>query len=641
MKKVQVCFQPVGIRGWVLPGKTVLEASRELGVGIESPCGGEGICGRCKVQILKGVASPLTEEETGRLTDSERLAGFRLACEARVVEDVTLLTPQESLTQAMVARKDISSGTVEVNPALLPYPVEMPPPTLQDLVGDLDRLQKALTERYGLPPLEVDPLALRKGPGVMREGDWKVTALVWMDRELLDVKPGSFSDCYGLAIDIGTTTVVGYLCHLGTGEVVATKSIMNPQVQYGEDVISRIHYATTHAEGTNQLHRVLIEGLNQLIEASTEEARLSTEEIFEVTVVGNTLMHHLFLGLDPRYLGVSPFAPALNRSLDLKARELGLRVHPSANVHLLPVKAGFVGADNIAVLIAERPFEREELTLIIDVGTNGELVLGNRERLLSTSCATGPALEGAHIKFGMRAALGAIERVRIEPGSLEVDYKVIGEETWKTERTRAKGLCGSGIVDAVAELFRCGVIEESGQFKRTLSSSRLKFTAEGPEFVIAWKEETSHGREVTITQQDVRNVQLAKAALYAGAKVMMKKLGVEAPERVVLAGAFGSYIDPEKAMILGMIPDCDLKRVFSVGNAAGEGARIALLNRERRREAGEIARRVEYLELTLEPDFQKEFIEAMPLPHLRDPFPHVRGLISRGIPDLSQVDLFK
>jgi uncharacterized 2Fe-2S/4Fe-4S cluster protein (DUF4445 family) len=333
-------------------------------------------------------------------------------------------------------------------------------------------------------------------------------------------------------------------------------------------------------------------------------------------------------------LGVSPFPPALHQSINFKARDLGLRVHPSANVFILPVEAGFVGADNVGVLIAEEPYRRDEMALIIDIGTNGELVLGNKDRLLSSSCATGPALEGAHIKYGMRAAPGAIERVRIDSETLEVDFKVIGEPDWKSKSksVRAKGICGSGIIDAIAELYRNGVIEKSGRFKEGLPASRLRISSEGkPEFVIAWEEETSLKKDVTITQQDVRNVQLAKGAIYAGAKLMMKRLGIAKIDRIILAGAFGSYIDPEKAMTLGMFPDCDLKNIHAVGNAAGDGARIALLNRNKRIEAEEIARRVEYVELTIEQDFQKEFIEAMQIPHMKDPFPHLGGVVRDNI----------
>jgi uncharacterized 2Fe-2S/4Fe-4S cluster protein (DUF4445 family) len=395
--------------------------------------------------------------------------------------------------------------------------------------------------------------------------------------------------------------------------------MMNPQVVYGEDVMSRITYTMAHSDGLEKLHRSIINGLNQLIKNIAEGCSLFPGDILDLTVVGNTAMHHLFLKLDPQYLGVSPFTPAIHQSITIKARDLGLKVHPSANVYLLPIEAGFVGADNVGVLIAEEPDQKDEMALIIDVGTNGELVLGNRNRLLSSSCATGPAFEGAHIKFGMRATTGAIERVRINPEALEVDFKVIGETQWKSESksVRARGICGSGIIDAVAELYQNGMIEKSGRLTGERSTPRLKTSDEGLEFVIAWKEETSIGRNITITQQDIRNIQLGKAALYAGARLMMKRCGIQKIDRVILSGSFGSHIDTEKAMRIGMFPECDLNSVIAVGNAAGEGAMIALLNKEKRRKAEEIARKVEYLELTLEEGFQEEFIEAIPFPNLK------------------------
>jgi uncharacterized 2Fe-2S/4Fe-4S cluster protein (DUF4445 family) len=449
-----------------------------------------------------------------------------------------------------------------------------------------------------------------------------------MEREILAVFPGEVEDAYGLAIDVGSTTVAGYLCSLRTGRIIGTESLMNPQVTYGDDVIARITYVMDHPDGMNKMRGAIIECLNDLIRTVTADHGLSPSDILEITLVGNTAMHHLFLGIDPRALGVSPFTPAVHRSLDIKARDLGLSVHSGANCHILPVEAGFVGADNVGVLIAEEPYRREEMVLIIDVGTNGEMVMGNKERLLSASCATGPALEGAHIRFGMRAAPGAIERIRIDPETLEVSFKIIGEERWRPEVriTGAKGICGSGIIDGVAELFRAGIIDHSGRFRADMATPRFRLTDGKPEFIIAWPEETSLQRAITISQQDVRSVQLAKGALYAGAKLMMKRLGIAKLDRVILAGAFGSYIDKTEAMILGMFPDCDLDHVSSVGNAAGDGARIALLNRDKRREADIAAREVEYLELTLSKEFQEEFMAAMFIPHMSDAFPHLPQL---------------
>ena len=628
MKKFHVIFLPSGRRGEVPEGKTVLEASRELGIGIESLCGGKKSCGKCKVKLVQGDLSPFIKEETKFIEESERAEGYRLGCAAQILGNVQIFIPEESRAQEQIVRKEASKRLIELRPAIAPRSVELSPPSLHDPLGDFDRLQEVLSEKYHLPKIRIDYPALLKLSHVLRQGQWKVTVATWMDKEILDVKPGRADDLYGIAIDVGTTTVAGYLCNLVTGELVATQSMMNPQVVYGEDVMSRIAYTVTHQDGLESVHQSIIDALNQLIMAVAQRSGLSSEDILELTIVGNTAMHHLFLKIDPQYLAVSPFTPVIHRSMDIKARNLGLKVHPSANVHVLPVEAGFVGADNVGVLIAEEPYRQDAMVLIIDIGTNGELVMGNRKRLLSSSCATGPALEGAHIKFGMRAAPGAIERVTIHSDTLEVNFKTIGEETWQWEAKKASaiGICGSGIIDVVAELFRNKIILQGGRFSEGIPSSRLRISEQGPEFVVAWRDETPIGKDITITQQDIRNVQLAKAALYTGAKLMMKKLGIEKLEKVILAGAFGTYINTEAAMILGMFPDCDLKNVYAVGNAAGDGARIALLNQDKRVEADEIARKVEYVELTIEKDFQREFIDALSFPHAKDSFPHLKGL---------------
>jgi uncharacterized 2Fe-2S/4Fe-4S cluster protein (DUF4445 family) len=391
--------------------------------------------------------------------------------------------------------------------------------------------------------------------------------------------------------------------------------------------MSRITFAMTHADGLARLNRAIIESLNTIADNAAQAVGLTCEDILEVVLVGNTAMHHLLTNIYPDHIGQSPFPPTLHHSLDVKARDLGLRVCPSANVHILPIEAGFVGADNVGVLIAEEPYHQDPLTLIIDIGTNGELVLGNRHKLISSSCATGPAFEGAHIRFGMRAAPGAIERVRIDPLTLEARFRVIGQDMWNdelpAEEVRAVGICGSAIIDVVAEMFRAGILETSGRFAKGVSHPRLRAGDDGPEYVLAWAAETAIGKDITVGIKDVRALQLAKAAMYAGAKVMMRRLGVTKLERVILAGAFGSYIDKERAMLLGLFPDCEFSKVWAVGNAAGDGARIALLNTDKREEANRIARQVEYVELTVEPDFEREFMYAMHIPHMRDRFPNV------------------
>ena len=432
-------------------------------------------------------------------------------------------------------------------------------------------------------------------------------------------------DDVGVAVDVGTTTVAAYLCSLRSGAVLSTASAMNPQVAYGEDVMSRIAYASRDRRSMAQMHRAIIAGLNEIAGRAAAKARIRRSNIIDTVLIGNTCMHHVFLNIEPRYLAKTPFPPSVNHSQDVKARDLRLRVSPGSYVHVLPIEAGFVGADNVAVLIAEEPYTQDENWLIIDIGTNGELILGNREKLLSCSCATGPAFEGASIKFGMRAAPGAIEKVKIDTKTHEVVWKAIGDKVWHRAAHApgtARGICGSGIIDAVAEMYRAGVILKSGAFNRALTTPRLRPGANGKlEFVLAWADETVIGQDITVIGHDVRQIQLAKGAMYTGAKLMMQKLGITKPDKIILAGAFGSYIDKTKAMILGMIPDCEMENVYAVGNAAGDGARMALLSRTKREEAERMARQVEYVELSAHEDFEKEFTRSMHLPHMTDAFP--------------------
>lgn len=646
-RKVTVIFQPSGHRGQVQAGKTILQASRELGVAIESICGEKRTCGKCKVRLEEGFfeqgavesrrknVSPYSPEESKFIGEREREAGYRLACSAELLGDALIFVPQESRGSKPVIRKDAREIPIELNPGVKGYYVELPPPSLKAPLGDFERLHQILESAYGLKDLSIDYLALQSLPQKLRAGNWKVTAFVWMDKEVMDIRPGRVENFYGLAVDIGTTTLAVYLCDLSNGRIAAMDSMMNPQVAYGEDVMSRITYAMMNPEeGLKRMKEALTEGLNALAQSTAKAAGIEAGDILEMSVVGNTAMHHIFLGIDPRHLGLSPFPPSVHRSLNIKARDIGIRIHPAANVHVLPIEAGFVGADNVGVLITEEPYLKDEMALIIDIGTNGELILGNKRRLISSSCATGPALEGAQIKFGMRAAPGAIERVRIDPETLEVRYKVIDQERWNDEcspdEIQARGICGSGIIEAVAEMFKAGVLERSGRINDSISSARRRKAERGYEFVIARAEETAIGQDITISISDIRAVQLAKGALYAGAKIMMNFLGVDRLDKVILAGAFGSYLDSERAMILGMFPDCDLKNVLAVGNAAGDGARIALLNRKKREEANRVARQVEYIELTVFPEFEQEFVMAMHIPHMKDAFPHLKDIPGRS-----------
>lgn len=649
MKKHKVIFQPSGRRGEVEEGKTLLEAAQSLGVDIEGLCGNKKVCGKCKVRIEEGYfekdnidsgmehLSPLTEDETKHIKPEDG-PGIRLSCSAQVLGDVKVFVPERSRAGKQVVRKSARELTITLDPAVKKYNLDLKVPTLHDMTtGDYERVLKFLEDDYGLKGLTFDFTVLRDLQDILREGGWKATATVWMDREIIKIEPGFVEVCYGLAVDIGTTTCVGYLTDLTTGKVVNTESMMNPQVPYGEDVMSRITYAMSSDDGLETMHRAIINGLNEVIEKVVADIRKEAPDpgfvIDDLTIVFNTAMHHIFLGLNPIYIGRSPFIPAVQNSLDIKARDLGLKINPAAYIHVLPIEAGFVGADNVGVLIAEEPYNQDEMVLVIDIGTNGELLLGNRDRVCSTSCATGPAFEGAQIKFGMRAAPGAIELVQIDPETREPKYKVIGKTDWHSDLQKidAKGICGSAIIDVVAEMFKAGIIDKSGRFVTDLDTPRVRKGTDGkPEYVLAWAAETSIGTDITVTQGDVRALQLAKGALYAGAKLMMKKLGVSQLDRVILAGAFGSHINREASITLGMFPDCPIEMVYAVGNAAGDGARMALINKGKRTEANERARWVEFLEIATDPTFEKEFMQAMHIPHMKDKFPNLKKLLEKS-----------
>ena len=1142
-EKYMVIFQPSGCRGFVDKGKSLKEASILLGVDIEGVCGEQAICGTCKVRIEEGDfekygikstrdhLSPMGPTERKFFNIRQEEGGYRLACQTRISGDVVIFVPEESRMGKQVVRKAATDRPMRVNPAVKKYYVEMSKATLKDTLGDWERLNNELRKQYKLNNLTIDYQVLLELQNSVRLGDWKVTASVWHDKEVIKVEPGRVETAYGLAVDVGTSTVAGYLCDMTDGSVVVTASMMNPQVVYGEDVMSRISYTMTNPNGLDVLNKAILDGLNGIVEEVAATANIKRQDIVDMSIVGNTCMHHIFLNIDPKYIGRSPFPPAQHHSLDVKARDWGLRIEPEAErvdlggyppcqvacpagvngqdflyltaqgkyrdalelvrlaipfsgvlgrvcthpcetkcergnveeplsirslhrfisdhefkggrkeatpiekkkeekvaivgsgpsglacaydlvrngypvtvfeaaprsggmlrygipeyrlnrevldneicyieklgveiktnspvkslgeifdqgykaiflgtgawksqkmdipgedaqgviyaldflnkinsgaevemgnrvlvigggsvavdaarvslrlgakevhlicletrdltsrdrmpaqdleieqaeeegtiihpslgpgkivtegdkvagietlvctsvldsegkfapefsggagphieadtvivaigqrpdekgfaevdrgpsgiikvdkttletnlegvfaggdavsgpadviaavaagkqgaisielyfagmdvkesrplplkaieevpkeglkqegrqtmpvlepekrqdfvevelgfdkematkeskrclncgiyaqkevgesgevrgigikispgayVHVLPIEAGFVGADNVGVLIAEAPYNQDSIELIIDIGTNGELIFGNRERLISASCATGPAFEGAELKFGMRAAPGAIEKIEIDKETLEVRYKIIDEERWNTEMAPeeigAKGICGSGIIDAVPQLFLAGIIDKTGRFKKDLPTARLRMNENSPEYVIAWAKETSIGQDIVVCQKDIRAIQLGKGAMYSGAKILLKTLGVDKLDKVILAGAFGSYIDKQSAALLGMFPDCAPENLYSVGNAAGDGARMALLDVDKRKEADEFARKVEYIELTVEPTFEKTFMESMWLPHMKDDFPHLKDLLPK------------
>ncbi len=639
-----VIFQPSGRRGQVPHGTSVRAAGRALGVDIESICAENSTCGKCKVLIQEGTferygitssaehLSPPGMEEQAYLAEHPRLARpgegqVRLACQAKVLGDLLIDVPEESRGNKQIVRKSATEREIEIKPATRKYLVELNPPTIDNPKADWERLASGIATsiqlvHYGEPnlprpgDLRIDYACLKTLSSTLRDSNWRVTVSVWQDREVIRIEPGLNEYAYGAAVDIGTTTIALYLCNLENGAILASESEMNPQIVYGEDVMSRIQYTIAHKDGLHTLHKAVIKVLNQMLGRACRAAGITTHDVQELVVVGNTTMHHLFLNLPPEHLGHAPFSSSIYHSLDIKARELGLVLNPSANVHVLPTIAAFIGADTTGVLLAEEPHLQPENWLIMDIGTNAEIVLGNNHRLICASTPTGPALEGAHIEHGMRAAPGAIERIRIDAETLEPSYRVIGEDQWNSGKP--KGICGSAVLDAVAEMYRAGILDVRGKFCVAEGvNPRVRRGRTGMEYVIAFANETFVGYDLTVTQKDVRQIQLAKGALYVAARTLLNQLGLEAPDKILLAGAFGMYIDKDNALAIGMIPDCPRENIFAVGNSAGDGARIALLNVDKRQEALEVASRVTRYELPSDPAFQDLFIRSMNFPEGR------------------------
>jgi len=653
MEKAIVVFQPDGKTVMVESGTKLLEAAKKAGIKIESLCGGKGTCGKCRVIVDMGSENlnEATREElhsikTGKFSQDLLDKGYRFACMAEIKkteklfpispagEHVIVTVPLESRLGAQKILVEGFEKVVRINPFVDKYFIELPQPTLEEAAPDFERVLNTMKKRYGFDNLNISYKVLKQLPDVLRKENWKTTVAIWDNREIISIEAGDTAERkYGLAVDIGTTTVVGYLINLNNGKLVSVGSLLNPQILYGEDVITRITYCIQNVDGLDKINRAIINGLNDIIEDTCSRADVKEEEIYEVTIVGNTAMHHLFLKLNPKFLALSPFTPVVKRGVDVKAWELGIKTNPSANVHVLPIIAGFVGADTVGVILSTDIYKEPELTLATDIGTNGEIMLGNRDSIEVCSAAAGPAFEGAHLKHGMRGEPGAIEKVSLDPETLDVEYKTIDD-------LPPKGICGSGIVDAVAQMFLAGVVLRSGNINPEIKTPRIRRTKNLLEFVIAWSDETEKDvGDIVVTQGDIREIQLAKAALYSGAKILMERRRVKEKdiERVYLAGAFGTYIDKLSAKVIGLYPDIPLDKVKSVGNAAGMGAKQALISREKREDAEIIAKRTNYLELTVAPEFKNEFISAMYLPHSKiDRFPSLRKTCEK-LPGWSEI----
>jgi uncharacterized 2Fe-2S/4Fe-4S cluster protein (DUF4445 family) len=622
MTSYKLIFAPSLKEIAVKEGKSVLDGAREAGVFIDSQCNGRGKCGKCRIRVIEGIANPFTTEESEFISQADRAQGYRLACMTRAVGDLTVLVPEDNLLSSEASKKVFSRRSSVVNPAVRGYTVELPGGAAETHQAYVEQFTTHLARQYGLNGLTMDITVIQNLAGVMKESAGRFTVFVWMDREVIAISAQPDESCLGLALDVGTTTVALYLCDLKDGRVIASASTTNPQVLFGTDIMSRISYSSHHpGQGVKRMQKELVRSVNALVAQMAANNGFSTGQIVDMTVVGNTVMHHIFLGIAPDHLGLWPFSPSIQGSVNVKVREIGVEICPSSYVHVLPVEAGLVGADNVAVLLSEEPYNQDEISLVIDLGTNGELVLGNRERLVSCSCATGPALEGAHIANGMRATRGAIEKVRIDPATFETDYAVVGGDGWASEHSadalKPIGMCGSAIIDTVAHLFKTGLINEHGAFATHGNrTGRLRKGRSGVmEFVLVWKHETATGDDIVLTQRDVRQIQLAKGALQGGCRVLMHHLGIEALPRMVIAGAFGMHIDKENALTIGLFPPCDPEKIAVVGNAAGHGAYLALVDKEKREEANRIAQEVEHIELALEEGFQKEFIKSLSIPY--------------------------
>jgi uncharacterized 2Fe-2S/4Fe-4S cluster protein (DUF4445 family) len=596
---VRIDFQPIGRHVKGREGQTILHIAREAGVGIASLCGGRGTCGACRVQVLEGNLKPPTSREREVFSAQELASGYRLACLTRPVGEVKVHIPPRTLTTEQRLQIEGQSRLADVAPAVRGVAVRLSEPTLTDLRSDVTRLTDALRQASGVDAVTVDAVLLRQLSHQLRHEEW--AAVVGLrGREVVSFHSAGHGPL-GLAVDLGTTKVAGYLLDLTTGETLGADAIMNPQIPYGEDVMARITHALHQADGRDTLQRVIVEGVNHLTQGLCTRAGRCPDEIAEAVVVGNTAMHHLFLGLPVSQLGLSPYVPAVADALDVKARDLRLALAPGAYVHLLSNIAGFVGADHVAMLLATGLWEEDKIALGLDIGTNTEVALKAGDRLLTCSTASGPAFEGAHVRFGMRAATGAIERVRLADS--RVEYQTIGNAP-------PVGLCGSGILDAVAQLRLAEVLDRRGKMS---AHPRTRQGEKGLEFVLVDAAESGVNEDITISRADVSEIQLAKGAMRAGVRILLQEAGLtEADvEGVVVAGAFGTYSDLRSAVIIGMLPPLALDRFQQVGNAAGMGARLALVSTAQRAKAVEIADCAEYIELTNSDEFATEFARAM------------------------------
>ncbi|MCP5074011.1 MAG: DUF4445 domain-containing protein [Rhodobacteraceae bacterium] len=643
-----VIFTPSGKRGRFAPGTPILTAARQLGVDLDSVCGGRGICSKCQITPSYGefpkhgvtvghdALNDWNAVEERYKSKRGLIDGRRLGCQAQVQGDVVIDVPPESQVHKQVVRKRAEARDIVMSPSVHLYYIEVQEPDMHEPSGDLERLIDALHSQSQLENVGADLHILQSLQPILRKGEWKVTCAVHHGDDanpprIMHIWPGYYDGTvYGLAVDLGSTTIAAHLCDLQTGDVVGSSGMMNPQIRFGEDLMSRVSYSMMNPGGADEMTTAVREGMNALFDQVAGEAKIDKALIVDAVFVCNPVMHHLFLGIDPFELGQAPFALATSNSLDLRAADLDLNLHPAARVYILPCIAGHVGADAAAVALSESPNTSEDLVLVVDVGTNAEILLGNKDKVLACSSPTGPAFEGAQISSGQRAAAGAIERVEIDLVTKDPRFRVIGSDLWSDQdgftesilSSGITGICGSGIIEMVAEMRIAGIVDGPGLIGSPEQTGTERCFLDGrTHSYLVWDGSADGGPRITITNRDVREIQMAKAALYSGARLLMDKFGVDSVDRIVLAGAFGAHISPKHAMVLGMIPDCQLDKVTSAGNAAGTGARIALLNTEARTDIEHIVREIHKIETAIEPRFQEHFVNASNIPNSVEPFP--------------------
>ncbi|MCY4186494.1 MAG: ASKHA domain-containing protein [Rhodobacteraceae bacterium] len=654
-----IVFSPSGKRGRFPVGTPVLQAARKLGVDLDSVCGGRGICSRCQITPSYG-SFPKYQIESSEKSLSEWNAieerydrvrglktGRRLGCQAQILADIIVDVPPESQVHKQVVRKAADARPVTMDPSTRLYYVEVQKPDMHKPEGDLERVRNSLKEQWNIENVGICTSQLRILQQILRKDDFDITLAIWENHHNGELKitrvwSGFHEEpVFGLAIDLGSTTIAVHLCNLRDGSVLDSAGIMNPQIRFGEDLMSRVSYSMMNAGGDKELTDAVREGLNTVFGTIAENNNISLNSVLDVVIVCNPVMHHLLLGIDPVELGQAPFALAISSSLNLIASDLGLdSLEYSTPIYLFPCVAGHVGADAAGVILSEEPQKSDDKVLVVDVGTNAEIIFGDKTRVLACSSPTGPAFEGAQISSGQRASPGSIERVSIDPETKIPRFRVIGSALWSDEKgfqdvvvnTGVNGICGSGIIEAIAEMRMAGIIDTSGLIGSPEALCSNRIVADGRTYSYVLYEDAETGAPpIMVTQNDVRAIQLAKSALYAGTKLLMEKYGASKVDRIVLAGAFGSHISTKHAMVLGMIPDCQLDKVVSSGNAAGTGARIGLCNLEARREIEKTVFQIEKIETAVELKFQEHFVNANAIPHAVDDFPELNRIVN--LPD--------